>query len=289
MEMTGKIWLLFNSVSEKQTKPLTDVQMQMLILTLKTKDIHDFYIWTPGWDDWKALLPFLQSQQKFFMMAPVLPKMPSKKAKMDPVKRDLDSDATEITPKEESTIKSMDSDKTAHFYEATEVENFYTQVDPQKPTAKPDYGYYFNDFKAEDIDINAKVPNKEKKDKKIAESQSQRTDPRHDFKIEVVLISRSGKSFKTTSKNISLGGTFLADPVPKDFLNGEFDLIFINTFEKDKARGRVHLNAKIVGDFSNPCHLTFNNPSKESILQLEYLLKSYNQQAANLTPKKKLG
>jgi hypothetical protein len=89
-----------------------------------------------------------------------------------------------------------------------------------------------------------------------------------------VLISKE-RSFRTFSKNISLGGTLLEDEIPKDFLGKPFDLIIINRFETDKNKGRLLFRAKIVGDIINPRRLMFTEADPQMTARLNALLKAY--------------
>ncbi|MGE5085991.1 MAG: PilZ domain-containing protein, partial [Bacillota bacterium] len=101
-----------------------------------------------------------------------------------------------------------------------------------------------------------------------------RRDERHNFKIEVVLVSKY-KSFRTYSKDISLSGTQLEHEIPNDFLNCPFDLIIVNPYEKDPSKSRLLFRAKIVGDLTDPRRLMFIEQDVEMTLKLDALLKAY--------------
>ena len=146
---------------------------------------------------------------------------------------------------------------------------------------KEDYGYYFNDFNGDELDMakikkiaNLKVKKDKRENRNAEEDANRRIAIRHSFKLEVVLISKE-RSFRTFSKNISLGGTLLEDEIPKDFLGKPFDLIIINRFEPDKNKGRLLFKAKIVGDIINPRRLMFMEADPQMTARLNALLKAY--------------
>lgn len=287
--------MIFDAATRRQSKPLSTIQMQKLLLTIKVKDVQHYYIWSPGWTEWKELLPFLKSKQKYFVAAPI-PKPPvgsEKKPPPLPVTNAVNSlfDQTKSQTKT-GTLSQIskaphlsDETTTKVFLDSLISEPSYTNVNPDTGSKPVDYGYYFNDFKADDIDINAAVqPSRQSKSPK--KSKERRENSRHDFKIEVILISHNGKSFRSYSKNISYGGTLLEDEVPRDFLNSDFEMILINKFEDDRKRSRLHFDCQVIGDFRNPQRLTFKSPPPQMLERLREMLESYLKHQRNLPVKK---
>lgn len=277
MEATGKVWLFYHSQTKKQTKPLSTVQAQVTLLTFKNKDLKYLFIWTPGWSNWQPLEAFLHSEQNTFALRhpPKPPGMP------------VHESASGENPQSEVTYKDITVPEEAEpATEQVSEDTFssrtdgsgYTKVVAEEAHRKEDYGYYFNDFNGHELDL-AKIKKvsalKMKREKKSAEEdENRRTAIRHSFKLEVVLINKE-RSFRTFSKNISLGGTLLEDEVPKDFLNKPFELIVINRFEPDKNKGRLLFKAKIVGDIVNPRRLMFLDADPQMVARLNALLKAY--------------
>jgi len=264
MKAFGKIWVLYDQTKKKKSKPLTVVQAQATILSLMTKDPTRYCIWTPGWKGWVPLDKFLESDQTYFMITP-----------SEDV---LHADATRVTMKTEGAAVLHDDDRTMILSEltATITEMVYTKVAAvaELPPKGSDYGYYHPDFKAEEIDLKMKpgvVFNPPNSDP----DNERRGDTRHNFKIEVIIVSKKGKTFKTFSDNLSISGTLLQDPIPRDFLNAPFDLIIVNRFEPNLKRGRLHFHGKVVGDFRDPRRLSFSNPEEVVLKQLDSLIKAY--------------
>lgn len=280
MEATGKIWILFNAAAKKQTKPLTTLEMQKLLLSLKVKHLNDYFIWSPGWNEWQPLMKFVETSENVFFMSQI-PK-PPKRSKMDV--KDFEIENT----KPHAKAEPFDESATNAMFFDSDLDTSYTRVEmTNKNVDTENYGYYFHDFKAEDIDVNAQFASNNAKAAPRKEGMDRRKEVRHPFKLEVILISRGGKTFRTYSANISLGGSLLEEPVPPEFLNGEFELIVINNLCKDRNKGRLYFSGKVVGDFKNPKRLTFKDPSKEMTDKLTQLLKLYlENQAAQPKPKK---
>lgn len=258
MKTEGKIWVLFNSVENKKTKPLSVVQMQMMLLTLKVSSVASYYIWTPGWDDWQSLSTFLASGQKYFVQT----QPPSPLAKKQ----------------REHARNHPDEDKTVAM-QVPEVSQVFTEVIPAETLNKADYGYYYVNFTGDDLTLSG-AP--EKPDFKIAISRKdyvpdsdRRRNKRHDFKIEAVLVTKKGTSFRTHSKNISMTGTLLEDEIPKDFFHRPFEMILINRSVIDPKRNRVHLTGRIVGDLSDPRRLVFVEQDDEVYQKLNGLISDY--------------
>lgn len=245
------------------------VQAQVTLLSVASKNPHRFFIWTPGWDEWICIHDFLESDQKYFaIIQPPKPKDGPEK-----------SDTQTITV-------TQNAPATSH------ADNLYTQVvvgeEPLKDEVVDEY--WRQDFNGDQLDLkkiaqkmakpettkkrvsghtvtNAKAPSKGKE-------SDRRKDPRHNFKIEVVLVSKV-RSFRTYSRNISLSGTMLEDEIPKDFLNKPFDLIITNPFEPDPTKARLLFRAKIVGDLTDARRLMFIEQDVAMTLRLDALLKAY--------------
>lgn len=266
MKTEGKLWVLFDSAKNKKTKPLSVVQAQMMILTFKSRDMGSYHIWTPGWNEWLPLTEYLQSEQKHFVKAQ--PPEPVRKPR-EP-SRMLKSVATSLKDPEKTSSSILR----------------YTEMAPEDAAQNVDYGYFYNEFNGDDLSLSG-IP--EEHGVKIRLSQSdlaslkdRRANPRHDFKIEAVLVTKRGTSFRSYSRNISMTGTLLEDEVPKDFFNKPFELILINKFEKDSSENRVHLTGRIIGDLSNPKRLVFLGHTEELSLKLKKLIDDYNLQQSKL-------
>lgn len=282
MKSTGKIWIFYDAVTQKQTRPMSTMQAQLTLLDLKIRDPQRFFLWTPGWEQWVSLQKFIDSDQTYFVFAPApnpaasIPKPPPPAAAMSP-----DEELGEKT-----ITKVFDVD--------TQTGIQMTRVLDDKPASggsgKADYGYFYDDFSAEKIDPDAKhslsfnLPGKQK-----ADPRDRRGETRHHFKIEVILINKKGRSFRTFSENISTGGTLLEDELPKDFVNTQFDLILVNKFEKDPLKGRMHFQGRVVGDYMNPRRLMFLETDEHTKKRLEAMLESYMRHQESLRAKKSPG
>lgn len=278
MKGTGKIWIIFDAAEKRQTKPMSTLQTQMTLLNLKSKDMARFFLWTPGWTEWVPLAKFMESDQTYFVIAPApapagMPKPPT-----------LD---------DEKTVRAggtfNDDDTVTHVFDSTpqmppDGDDGYTTIVDVASTAapgKPDYGYYADDFSAEKIDTDAKhsVQFNLPQNKKPAPSPSdRRIEERHQFKIEVILVNKHGRTFRTYSQNISLGGTLLEEDLPKEFINSRFDLILVNKFERNPAKGRLHFQGRVVGDYQNPRRLMFLDTDDHTRQRLQEMLQSYIDQ-----------
>jgi hypothetical protein len=268
MKTQGKVWIIYDAEKKRQTKPMSVVQAQVVLLSVSKKNPEKFFIWTPGWKKWQSVLNFLTSDQTYFVISePPIP---------------LPDDS-----------QVVDTDRTVTMIESTPAsitrDSRYTQVvDGEAPLKQSDYGYYFEDFNAADLDLSQirkmkPMKTKKKSDTAVTSQTSddgtetgsdRRRDARHNYRIEVVLVSKT-TSFRTYSKNISLSGTLLEDEIPKEFLKKPFDLIILNPFETDPAKSRLLFRAKIVGELTDPRRLMFIEQDVQMTLKLDALLKAY--------------
>jgi hypothetical protein len=257
LKTEGKVWILFDSVGNKKSKPLSVVQMQMMLLTLKVSTLHQYFIWTPGWDEWVTLPVFLGSGQKYFVQAQP-PEPLFKKEKH----------------KEQQNRKSEAEERRSHNSEP----QLFTEVLPSEPMAQQDYGYYYTNFTGDDLTLSGapETPMKILISKTTFEAElERRRTKRHELKLEAVLVTKKGTSFRTHSKNISMTGTLLEDEIPKDFFNRPFEMILINRSIIDPKKNRVHLTGRIVGDLSDPRRLAFVEQDEEVTEKLGALLNDY--------------
>lgn len=263
MKVTGNVWVFYNSDSGKQTKPMSTAQAQMALLNLKSHDLNCIHIWTPGWKNWQNVAEFLKTNQAFFDVTQ--PPKPEKQGR---------SKATKVT------ATDIIDEITNSISEVVTNGKSYTEVDRENENDNsPNYGYHHKDFNGDDLDLSQirkikTVKIKTPKQRDTNPSLKRRTTLRHDFKIEIVIISKE-RSFRTYSKNISLGGTLLEAEIPKDFLNKPFDLIIINRFENEAHKRQLLFKAKIVGDICNPRRLMFLETDPQMMARLNALLKAY--------------
>ncbi|HEY1080066.1 MAG TPA: PilZ domain-containing protein [Bdellovibrio sp.] len=259
MKTRGKIWIIYDAETKKQTKPMSVVQAQVTLLSLSSKKSGRYFIWTPGWDEWVCVRKFLASEQKYFVA-------------QRPPEPQVRSSESEKTKTITVTINTM----------TPESENPYTQVALDEGPLKPQEigGFYDEEFFGEQLDLSKvrkvkSIPVEQKNDfSKSATGQEQRRHPRLNLKIEVVLVSKV-RSFRTYSKNISLSGTMLEDDLPRDFLNKPFDLIIVNPFEKDPTKSRLLFRAKILGDMTHSRRLMFIEQDVQMTERLDSLLRAY--------------
>lgn len=260
MQSQGQVWIFFDKETKKKTKPMSLVEAQMLVLGLKTKQIKRLYLWTPGWAEWQKLTDFLKKDQKTFAMAPE--KVSSSKKSRS---RTEDSE-TLITSEAQGTLTSIPSDKTT-----TEVSS--TQKTTTETYNEPAMDYNKMDFHGDHLLLNAKKGNQKPNPRGF--DVEKRKEMRVPMKLEVILVSKNGKSFRSHSVNLSLNGVLLEAAIPRDFLGLPFDLIIVNRFESDPKKSRILFKGKMVGDVTNPCRVTFLEPSQDTILKLSNLIRQY--------------
>lgn len=263
MKTSGKVWILFDSTTKTQSKPMSVVQTQAALLEVPENQYRKVFIWTPGWSEWISLKEFFDSEQTYFVFEQ--PPTPAKPEVPRNYERSCLSEFTKT--KSHQTIRG---------------DIRFTEILDHAAVQNWDNAHYHRkDFNGDELDlIKIKRSKKGNSATKLVKNEEvedeRRKSPRHNFKIEVVLVSKN-RSFRTYSANISLSGTLLEDPMPREFFNELFDLIIVNPFERDPSKARLLFKAKIVGDMSNPRRLMFIEQDVDMTMRLDALLKAYVQ------------
>lgn len=277
MKQVGKIWVFYDAKTKTQSKPLNHTQSQALILNLLKQKNTQVYLWTPGWKEWMDMHVFLDSGQDIFVVPP------SVKNKIDDKTQLINQNPEDKTQLSKTHLISDDATLAAF---ETANNTFTEAISGKTSTERVDYGYFFPDFRVEQIDLNINKLSKKIAPKNATPSQNvssvsndRRDKMRFNFKLEVLLVSKNGKTFRSETDNISMGGIKLLEKIPKEFLYMDFSLVIINKLEKDPKKARIHFNTKFVGDIADPCRLIFLNPDKKNKELLEKLINSYIKSA----------
>lgn len=249
--MSSKTWILLDSVTKIQSQPLSREKLQNAILKMTERDWIRFYLWTEGWQNWQSLNDFLQSEQKEFS-------------------KNRHENSSEVT------IRVTHPTKTTTPQHEQTITKSTTMVNSVEDTLA-------SQLKDQDYDggsLNDKTtPPPETLDfKKIGDNYRIRAE-RHELKIEVLLISQKGKTFKSYSKNISLSGSLLEDNIPFDFYGVQFDVVVVNRHASNPQHARVQLRSETVGEGLTQ-RLRFMNPTviqKQKLLDLlnEYITQTH--------------
>lgn len=298
MVQTGKIWIFYDSKNKKQSKPLNLTQAQALILNLAQKKNFHAFIWTPGWDEWVNLKSFLEVDQDYFVVPPSIKKKTLDKTAVTKTLTRFKENQTQtvhtrVTENFDKTILIPIDPENAMVKE----HKAYTEISNENSNKKTDYGYFYPDFKAENIDLEitrlktrlkaagqqagkaSSIPSPPEPGKRDSSVYADRRENiRYNFSIEVTLITKKGKTFRSASENISVSGVKLRDSIPQEFLFADFSVIIVNKLEKDPKKSRIHFNSKCVGDVTDPKRLVFLNPDQKSQKMLQEMIDSYIHQ-----------
>lgn len=246
-------WVLYDSTTKSQSKPMEKDQLQLAIYKMSEKDFKRFFIWKSNWENWQSLEQYLTSDQKDFFKSADEEKNYKKKLTEEKTvrkERTITKSVTKIRVDGEFT-KTTTSVKDRSFsgdnltWSGSQSPNNLDFKDIQNPKA----AY-----------LNRAV--------------------RHELKIEILLTSVKGKIFRSFSKNISLTGSLLEDNVPFDYYNTLFDVIVINRYAAVPANSRVQLKAKTAGQ-GLTSRIQFENISEIQKKKLKALLEEYLIQQEN--------
>lgn len=97
--------------------------------------------------------------------------------------------------------------------------------------------------------------------------------PRYEARLEFMLVSKTD-TFKSFSRNISLSGALLEDPIPKKFLMDWFELHIQKPNSKNPQKEKMIFRGRVVGDLKDPYRLTFLDPDPDQQERLKKLIGS---------------
>ncbi|MFZ3230963.1 MAG: PilZ domain-containing protein [Pseudobdellovibrio sp.] len=253
-------------MSKTQSNPISSNEAQMALFKMRVRDWPRFFIWTQDWNDWQPLDLFLKSDQSYF-----IPVFAVNSTEEDTVKHNLMRDVLEANTYDEVT--------------QTEITKSYSGVllnDETSPNQEPSLGK--QSFDGDDICWeNIQKPELDFKKLKEKMNYGNRSE-RHNFKIEVLLITAKGKTFRSASQNISLTGALLEDNVPFDYYGLVFDVVIVNRVAVNSVNARATLKATTVGEGLTQ-RINFDDVTPQQKRTLQGLLQDYLDQQDKLIKK----
>ena len=257
-------WVFYDSMSKAQSNPIPTADAQVMILKMRPPQIERFFIWTPGWQSWQPLRSYLESDQKNFVSTFTVPTHGEETIKA------TFRDVTEIT-QTKTNLKPGEETKT----------NAYSRINLKEETisriVEQENAQSNKQFDGDDVNwANIQKPTVDFSRFNKKKSMDKR-ETRHELKIEVILISQKGKSFRSRSKNISLSGSLLEDTIPFDYYGNVFDVVVINSYTKDPVKSRVQLKAHTVGNGGLTQRIQYSNMTEAQKKALQTLLEDYMQ------------
>lgn len=278
MSTTSKTWVLLDGITKIQSQPLQTEQLQMAILKLNERDWTRFYVWTQGWANWQLLKDFLNSDQKDFSVLGALASEGSVKAHIQAQieNRNKPTPEQEVDTLTQNTQfvqpQQLVTPKSSIQVVAQPSAKAMTMVSPKEDTAVPHS--MEKDYNGETLQEVAEAKPPEPLDfKEISEAYKNRSE-RHELKIEILLVSQKGKTFRSYSRNISLTGSLLEDNIPFDFYGVQFDLVVVNRNSINPQHSRVQMRAETVGEGLTQ-RVRFVQPSDHLRQRLMNLLNDY--------------
>lgn len=267
MSTTKKVWVLLDSISKIQSQPMQQEQLQITILKMHERDWSRYYIWATGWKNWQILKDFLHSDQKEFSVPSdnstpenIKAHLKEQISKQNHSKQPENENQNDVTVTKTSPLISKDKVATTvldtddhHNAESSNQKDFnVSQLESDASQNKPPATLNF---------------------KEINEAFKNRAE-RHELKIEILLASPKGNTFKSYSKNISLSGSLLEDNIPFAFYGIQFDLVVVNRNPSNIKDSRVQVRAETVGEGLTQ-RIRFINVTELQKQRLSNLLADY--------------
>ncbi|MES2802124.1 MAG: hypothetical protein V4654_06500 [Bdellovibrionota bacterium] len=269
MSTPGKMWVLLDGITRIQSQPLQTEQLQLAILKLNERDWTRFYVWTQGWQNWLLLKDFLNSDRRDFALAGTPASEENVKAHIQAQIENRKKVTLHPQQQEDSVTRAVGKAKT---HKQANNAKSMTMVSSSEETLVPES--MKKDYNGDTIDQSAHHKPPQSLDfTEISEAYKNRAE-RHEFKIEILLISQKGKTFKSYSRNISLTGSLLEDNIPFDFYGVQFDMIVVNRNSLNPQNGRVKMRAETVGDGLTQ-RICFVGVSETQTQRLLHLLNDY--------------
>ncbi|MFN8790123.1 MAG: PilZ domain-containing protein [Bdellovibrionales bacterium] len=284
MTDSAQPWIFFNVKDQRQTEAMPQPHALIFILRLKPHELKNFVIWTPGWEKWRPLKEVLREHPDLFPLPP-------------PFNLEDTSAGQQIKSRSEKRVSDEKTpgpprvrQKTVTDPGSTQAIGEHTYTEINLSTSAPAAAREFDgDAVKWDKTLSAPVLGSTSSSKK---AQVDQDDERREFKrfphrIEVVLMTRMGRSFRSSSQNISLGGALLRDPVPEALLKDVMDLVVVNPFPDKETPSHLLLKGRIVPDTNDRRRLMFYDVSPEVQKKLQLILENYKRNYAQFKKNKK--
>lgn len=277
-----RVWVFYDTIAKLQSNPLTQDEAQSAIMKIRAHDIARFFIWTQGWANWQPLKSYLESDQKIFVSTFTISR--SNEETIKAAARDIrehtitqtmthfpfgDDEPTSSGLTNSGTLTGTNSAAFSHIVLSEDTMSRYMNKD------LPEYNSLV-DFDGEELTFsNIKKPKMDFSDM-LAERKMGNRAVRHELKIETLLISSRGKTFRTTTKNISLSGILAETMIPFDFYNCVFDIVVISSIQKDPRKARVKLQAEtVIQGGQRTQRLKYVNMTSQQKTDLHNLMQEY--------------
>ncbi len=253
------LWVFYDSLSKIQSTPVSTEEAQTTILKMGPQQIDRFYIWTTGWNNWQQLKAYLESDQKKFVSTfTVSNSKPNEETITATIKCIL-----------EKTNSIGENENSLSFSSIHLKEDTISRI-VEEDRIKPGKSYDIEEITWSNI----QKPNLDFS--KVTTKALDKREARHDLKIEILLISPKGKTFRSRSKNISLSGSLLEDTIPFDYYDTSFDIVIINNKTSDPLKARVKLSATAVRNNGGLTQrIQYENPTEAEKKSLKMLLEDY--------------
>lgn len=254
-------WVFFDKLSKQQSKVMTLEEAQFAILKMRTKDWERFYIWSNGWASWQILKVYLESDQKNFITNFTPTEMD------DITLKTTVRDVLELHPASKKVQKEITKSFSNIKLHEESISNY-----KKNNLGKDFFGgdLTWSNIKKPDVDFT----------KINAKKQYDHREQRHSLKIEILLVNKKGRAFRSSSKNISLSGALLEKNVPVDFTHQPFEAVIVNNYTSDKRTSRVIVNATLSGEGVG-CRIQFLDLTDAQKNSLHDLLSDYLKQQKN--------
>lgn len=266
-------WVFYDSFAKIQSNFMSTDDAQTSILKMRPQDVERFLIWTEGWQNWQPLKTYLESDQKNFVSTFTVPAA-APKTELETVKAAI-KDIIEKTQTSFKHRKEKNEDTNTKSYSNIHLEEeTISRIVKEEQEQQLQAQIKEKSFDGDEITwSNIQKPNLDFS--KISKKPMSKREIRHELKIEVLLISSKGKTFRSRSKNISLSGSLLEDTIPFDYYGATFDAIIINNQTKDPLKARVKLTANTVGDSGLSQRIHYTNVTDQQKKALQLLLEDY--------------
>ena len=266
MEATGKVWIFYNTKTQQKTQTLSHEKAQLFILELTKHEMRHIVAWTPGWKKWIPVKEILKSESSYFLLPPT------------PSKIDISSEIT-MTKSGRSHSKSGRSKSRQETITNTQsgdskFERTYTEVQLSSSTSDNQKDFIPEAVNWEKTPV---LPVLKKNFEDDMSDDERREYRRFPHRIEIVIMTKKGKSFRSSSANISLGGVLLREAIPAEILNDAMDLVVVNPFPDSNTPSHLMMKCKIVGDIKNKKQLMFYDITYEIQTQLYNILDKYRK------------
>lgn len=202
-------WHLYNNLTRQQMPDVSEESLKLVVASWRQDDLQFWFAWQPGWENWRSVKEVGEIMALRVVAAP--PPPPPSAMTPPPPPPPMAHDSLNSTPVQTTPPSSLGE----------------LLVNEVQPTMPPAQSHQQPQQMPAQTQIPASQPAETPAQGAPVTAENKRRHKRYDLRLRVILTNGQS-TFRTFTRNISLGGVFLEHPVPANIVNTKCEIYIAN-------------------------------------------------------------